>query len=481
MGCPAFEMFYGGTKGGGKSDFIVMAMIDQIIAAHEKWKLTGVRSEGRAVIFRRNLDNLTALISRTKSLYPLIDREMGIRGWGKVERRWEFSSGYIIDLDHLGDPDSHEGYQGQPITALLFDEAPEYLREEVYEYLFMQVRSSDPAMKPHLMVRLTGNPGGRHAAWIKKRFVEGCKPWNTIISENVTLKDGRNMTVTKAFVPARLSDNPHLHADGLYEANLLRLPPHMQQMYLGGNWDVVVGAHFSHVWDASIHAIKSFPIPGSWPIKGGLDWGATAPASTHWGTKDPDGNIYIIDELYCPGVTGRTYGEKMLEKVERQKWSAERKWKPSEFYYLTDRQARSGMGGDGEYARPAAGIASWGHRLFDMNKDRAAGIEQTIDRLLRKADGKPSLMIFKDRCPNLVRTLPELQSDPHDPEDVDTKGEDHAWDSCRAILMDWPMDNTRKKPKTGDPDIERWLRMAAERKRRAEGADADSMGTGYGD
>jgi hypothetical protein len=204
--------------------------------------------------------------------------------------------------------------------------------------------------------------------------------------------------------------------------------------------------------------------------------GLILPACCLWGARDNDGNIYIFDELYGPGITGRTFGEKMLRKFQLQKWSATKKWTVDEVYALIDRQARAQMGGDGRWSNAAAGIASYGFRLFDMNKDRAASIEQTMERLLLKPNGKPSLFIFGDRCPNLIRTLPTLPADPNDPNDVDTNSEDHAWDALRAILMDWPIDTRVNVQKPGDRDVERWLDLARRRQSPSETAEIQ---TGY--
>jgi hypothetical protein len=49
------------------------------------------------------------------------------------------------------------------------------------------------------------------------------------------------------------------------------------------------------------------------------------------------------------------------------------------------------------------------------------------------------LKIF-NTCRNLIRTLPMLPFDPTDPEDIDTKAEDHAYDSLRYGLMSRPLE-----------------------------------------
>lgn len=476
--CPAFELMYGGSKGGGKTDFLVMCPIRQIVEAHRAWLETGRKQRGRAIIFRKNLKNLADITTRCLDLYPLVDPAMGIGGWSKMERRWTFSSGYVVDLAHLDGPEDHLGYNGQEITALLVDQAEE-ISEEVINFLIMQVRSGNDRMRPLLIVRYTANPGGKHGTWVKKRFIDSCPP-GKIVSEYVDLRGGAKREVTRAFVPAKLWDNKYLAADGSYEANLRRLPDHLQRMYLDGDWNVVVGAFFSHVFEHRTHVIKSFPIPASQPVKMGIDWGSTAPACCLWGTRDADGNVYVIDELYGPGVTGRTFGEKMLGKFERQKWSAGKKYSREEVYGLLDRGARAKMGADGTASSPAAGIAQKGFRIFDANKERIAGIEQITERLLKKPDGKPSLYIFGDRCPNLVRTLPILMPDAHNPEDLDTDQEDHPYDALRYLCMDWPI-MTKREEKSADNDVERWLRLGRERRSRAQQMTEDYTSTGYGD
>lgn len=472
--CPALEVCYGGTKGCGKTDVLVAAPLEQAQLAHAKYKATGRKQRGRWIIFRKNLKNLNDITTRTKEIYPLFDPAMGMNGWTKIDKRWEFSSGYVVDLAHLDGPDDHLGYNGQELTGFSIDQAEE-VPEEVYNFLFMQVRSRDADMRRILKILLTTNPGGKHGDWIKKRFVEGCKPHNTIIRQSIQTSKGPIET-SSAFIPAKLHDNKFLADDGRYEANLMRLPEHMRRMYLDGDWNVVVGAYFANVFDQKKHVIKSFPIPGSWEVRGGLDWGTTAPACWLIGAKDNDGNVFIVDELYGPGVTGRTFGERMQKKVSLQKWSADRKWSIADFYTMMDRQARHGTGGDGRWSNPAAGIASYGFRLFDANKDRLGGNEQTLERLLLKPNGKPSLYIFGDRCPNLARTLPALMADPHDTEDVATDGEDHAFDSLKYLELSWPINTKPELKKNGD--VEFWLHMATLRGPTAD-AEENTISTGY--
>ena len=72
---------------------------------------------------------------------------------------------------------------------------------------------------------------------------------------------------------------------------------------------------------------------------------------------------------------------------------------------------------------------SWGA----ADNKRIPGWDQVRRRLIGE-DNKPLLYIFST-CIHLIRTLPALQHDEHNPEDLDTKAEDHAADALRYGCM----------------------------------------------
>ena len=47
-----------------------------------------------------------------------------------------------------------------------------------------------------------------------------------------------------------------------------------------------------------------------------------------------------------------------------------------------------------------------------------------------------------DSCRNLISQLPALPLDKRNPEDVDTKSEDHLYDALRYMVMSRPMNKT---------------------------------------
>jgi hypothetical protein len=67
---------------------------------------------------------------------------------------------------------------------------------------------------------------------------------------------------------------------------------------------------------------------------------------------------------------------------------------------------------------------------------RKAGWEQLRQRLVGQL-GLP-MLYFCDACEDTIRTLPTLQHDDTDPEDLDTEAEDHAADETRYAVMSRP-------------------------------------------
>ena len=76
----------------------------------------------------------------------------------------------------------------------------------------------------------------------------------------------------------------------------------------------------------------------------------------------------------------------------------------------------------------------------DNKRVGRAGMMGGWDQLrqrLKGEDGRP-MIYFMDNCVDAIRTLPAMQHDEDNPEDVDTNGEDHAPDEIRYACMSRP-------------------------------------------
>jgi hypothetical protein len=80
------------------------------------------------------------------------------------------------------------------------------------------------------------------------------------------------------------------------------------------------------------------------------------------------------------------------------------------------------------------------HGVFFTKGDheRIAGWMQVHYRLAFDENGFPMMYIFSN-CKAFIRTMPLLQYDEHEPEDLDTDGEDHCADEVRYFCMSRPI------------------------------------------
>ena len=64
------------------------------------------------------------------------------------------------------------------------------------------------------------------------------------------------------------------------------------------------------------------------------------------------------------------------------------------------------------------------------------------------------MIVFSDACEDLIRTLPTLQHDDKDSEDLDTEAEDHAADETRYAVMSRPwIPKVQGSPGSGLPKL----------------------------
>lgn len=472
MACPAFELLFGGAKGGGKTAWLVACWAPTLQLAHQKYLATGRKQHKcRIPIFRKNLEDSKDFIAKSYDIYPHLDPEMGVGGFHKNNKVWTFTSGATVEIHHLDGPEDHLSYNGNEFAGLGFDEVQQ-LSYEAYSFLVAQVRSADPEYRSMLKIRSTCNPGGHD--WVKTHFHIGeCKQGGKIFTERDPVT---GMTTTRAFIRSYLRDNKYIDPDGSYEARLrLTMSPDEVKIFLEGDFDVVPGAFFSHLVQPSVHLLKSRPIPSSWDMIFGLDWGSTNPSCWLLAAKDPEGCIWVIDELHCPGETGTKFGEKLVERYKYQKWCSDRVWQPGDFWGVIDKQA---MDDYGVGSTAADGITEKGFRLFEAKKNRLAGVNQMKERLALGRDGKPRLRIFEDRCPRIVQALKGVASGaPRDPDDYDHDSYfSHALDALRFLLMEWPVVPERIINPI-DAEVAKWELMLKNRRKGLE--PEDRMTGGY--
>ena len=210
---------------------------------------------------------------------------------------------------------------------------------------------------------------------------------------------------------------------------LLALPPTQRKQLLEGNWDVNEGAAFTE-FNLEEHVIPPFEIPINWERVKGIDYGYASESACIWATVDPsDGTLIVYRELYQKGLTGQDLGFAITE-MELQD--------PFSVAGVLDTAAWNRTGTTG----PTVGetLVRQGHKLRRADKNRIQGKIQIHEYLRIQHTGRPRIQIF-NTCPNLIRELQSIPLDSANPEDVDTKAQDHAYDALRYLIMSRPRVN----------------------------------------
>ena len=398
------DVLYGGAAGGGKS---YAMLVDPLRYAHKK--------AHRALILRRSMPELRELIDKSRELYPQAFPGCKFR---EVEKIWNFPSGAKIEFGFLERDADVYRYQGQAYSWIGFDEITHLPTEFGWNYLASRLRTTDPEIKTYL--RCTANPGGIGAHWVKKRYVDSNPPNESFLGD-----DG----LSRKFIPARLTDNPYLAKDGIYEQMLMSLPPIQRKQLLEGNWDVNEGAAFVE-FDPDVHIVSPFSIPITWERIKGIDYGYASESACIWGAMDrTDGTLIIYRELYRKGLTGYDLGC-IITDMEMED--------PLSVPGVLDTSAWARTGTTG----PTVGesLVKQGHKLRRADKNRIQGKIQIHEYLKVQPNGRPRLQIF-NTCPNLIKELQSIPLDTRNPEDVDTHAADHAYDALRYLIMSRPRIN----------------------------------------
>jgi hypothetical protein len=231
----------------------------------------------------------------------------------------------------------------------------------------------------------------------------------------------QNMSDKFHFVQSKPGDNPYL--DDNYYQMLNSLPPDLKKAWVDGEWNLFKGLAFKS-FRKDTHVIEPFYIPEHWARIIGIDSGYAAPFCCLFGARNPDnGRIYIYKEIYKTELTDQQQARLILDYCDPEERMAVKYADPAMWVRKTQREVTSSAKIYGEN----------GLFLKKGNNDRIQGKRQ-VDRLLQPlADGEPGIVFFEN-CTNIIKQLSHLVYDKSNPEDVDTRAEDHAYDALKYLL-----------------------------------------------
>ena len=434
--CPIFEIFFGGARGGGKTD----GMLGEWIGHANRY---GEHAIGLMV--RRTRAELVETIERSRMIYAPL-------GWklNETEKTWRAPNGARLRFAYLERDADADLYQGHSYTRVYVEEAGNFPSPAPVMKLMATLRSG--AGVP-VGLRLTGNPGGPGHQWCKARYIDPAPLGNVVIDDPTT-------GLARVFIPSKVDNNQFIDVEAYKQRLRASGSKELVRAWLDGDWSVAMGAFFD-CWDTSRHIIPPFEIPKDWLRFRSMDWGSASPFSVGWwaivqddlmmhGHLLPRGCMVRYREWYGmapgqPNVGLKLYAEKVGEGI------AEREKDESISYGVLDPSAFLQDGGPSIAERMGTATAGkiW-FRRADNQRVRGAGNMGGWDvmrsRLVGKPDGPPMIVCFST-CIDSIRTIPFLQHDPDRPEDIMTDSEDHAGDEWRYACMSRPWVPVKEEPK----------------------------------
>lgn len=410
------ELFFGGARGGGKSDYLLGDFLSDIHLG-DKW---------RGIMFRKTYNELEELQIRAREIFP--DTGAVYKSAASAEFQfsncWYWPGGATLKMRYLEHERDADGYQGHQYTWIGFDELTNHATPYGYNKLKACLRNSHGI---HGRIRSGGNPGGKGHIWVKARFIDVAPPYMPY--------DDPETGLTRVFIPSKVTDNKYLRDNKQYIA-LLKSSGSVElvKAWLEGDWDVVAGAFFD-CWNRDKHVIQPFTIPKDWVRFRSFDWGSARPFSVGWwaiadgderlprgaivryrewyGASEPNIGLKLTAEEVAQGIMRRDNSEKFAYSVADPSC-----WKVDGGPSIAERMLKVGV--------------LW--RRAD--NQRINGWDQMRQRFIGM-DDEPMIYCF-NTCTDSIRTIPLLQHDENKPEDIDTEMEDHAADDWRYACMSRP-------------------------------------------
>lgn len=412
----ARHIAYGGARGGGKS-----------WAMRRKFVLLALRYPGlKLLLLRRTLPEL-----KENHILPLLSELYGYATYKETDKSFTFPNGSRLKLGYCDHEKDVFQYQGQEYDVIGFEEATHF-SESMKDFIITSNRSTRSDFTPR--VYYTSNPGNVGHHWFKRLFID---------RDYRAREKAENYT----FIPAKVYDNEVLMKNNPeYIETLENLPENQRRAMLDGDWDAFDGQYFGE-FSRDIHVIEPFSIPKQWRRYTATDYGLDMLA-TYWIAVDTQGNAFVYKELY---ESNRIISEAAGRMKEVNGDDSVYRWyAPPD---LWNRRQETGKSA-------AELFRENGVTLFKSNNNRVQGWYnvkewikpyQTRDEQTGETITTAKLRIFKN-CVNLIRTLPQLQFDEKNPNDVanDPHEITHGPDAIRYFCSARPL-NTIIAKET-DPD-----------------------------
>jgi len=470
---PANEILYGGAAGGGKSHAL----------RWEGYMLCQTIPGLQVYLFRRTFPELERThILESRAEFPTFveyrSQKIEIARYSGSHKRWEFANGSMFHFCHMEREDDMFNYKSAEIHVLLMDELTSFT-EKQYAFIRHRVRVPETLKIPEsFKSRIPGvisasNPGDIGHAWVKRYWIDTCKPTTSKKSIHLVKMPSSEGGFTRAFIPATLEDNKYLPTEQ-YEGALLGIGGVLAQAMRYGDWDIFAGQAFPEL-NKNVHGIEPFDFRTYTRQYMAMDWGYAKPFSIGWYVTDFDGVLYRVYEWY-----GCTDPKKPDEGIRLNVGEvAEGIKRIEKDLGLHPRQRISGL--DLWVDRGGARKDQYGPTLAEEFSQCGLHFEKADNRRLmgkqqlhlrfkyeKNESGEitkePSFKVITKNCPYFWRLLPTMVLDEKKGfEDVDDKQCDHLYEEVRYMHMARPVAMPhvkRKAPQWSLAHIDETMRRA---------------------
>lgn len=391
---------YGGAAGGGKSHALRIELVRAATAIHRF----------PCLLLRESFPELQQHIKRFREDIP-----SELYRWNERDKIATFyATESSLRFGYTSGEGDLQRFQTDEYGAIAFDELTHFTH---YQWAYLRSRNRSTSGFRPFMCGAT-NPGGKGHVWVKSLWIDRLPIIDAVSGRPLPYRPH-----LYEFIPAKLSDNPHLDKkDPEYRQNLEDMPEAQRRMLLDGDWNVIAGAYFGAVLGGHVTDRR----PETWHRKWiSCDHGFIHPTVVLWHSQDEEGNVITYRELVRTHTTSTELAAMIVDLSFGEEIDA--------FYLSPD---------------------AWGKR--DSERTVADEIGRIIGRELgvmpsRATNARPSgwLLMYDllkhgmwkiaDSCPKLLQTLPLMQrGDPALGEDVEDckkiDGIDDAPDSARYGL-----------------------------------------------
>ncbi len=451
------EVFFGGGRGNGKSDALLMAFARYVDA--------GYGADWRGVIFRKTFPELRDIIAKSLALFPLI---FPTATYNQTTHEWRWPTGEVLIFAFMERPEDYYKYHGFAFTFIGWEELTTWPTDECYRQMFSCLRSSHPSV-PRI-VRSNSNSYGVGHQWVKARFRLPLLPGVIVGPVHRTEGEPDRRAIRGALGENRVL----LAAEPNYADNLRAAATSAAQAkaWIDDDWNIVAGGMFDDVWNPAVHIVPPLPmakVPASWRLDRSYDDGLAAPFAVVWWAESSG------EPVTWEGVEIGAVRADLVAVSEWYGWSGT----PNKGLNMSSREIAEGIVSH-EKIRDVAGrvrpgpadTAIWNADPRDPRSsvatemlkagvtweraDKGPGSRVQGLKLLRemlkgaqpRGDGRreqPGLFVSTN-CEQIIRTLPALPRDKRNPDDVDEKAEDHLLDAIRYRIRRLPTSTLTTRP-----------------------------------